>query len=316
MTISGSNIGTPAGFACLLPCPPVVRFGTLEVAAEEQSRSLLTVRTPAHEPGPVDVTVRTPDGRIATAESAFTFSPFPESGYERLLLPIYLDGNVPGSNNSLWATQFWIRNVSANPLTLAPWPCEGQVCLPVFPPSRGLDPGESVMNLPPLFKPPTNNPARLLYVNAEKDVATNLRVFDLSRERVDAGTEIPVVKEHDLLTATAHLLAVPLNERSRLMLRIYELTQMESRFRIRLSIQHEGTAAQQLRDFELTATTNEPGPFRAQPAYAGYSAFQIPQDGPTGLVRFEIEPLSPGVRFWAFVSVTNNETQRVTLITP
>lgn len=33
-------------------------------------------------------------------------------------------------------------------------------------------------------------------------------------------------------------------------------------------------------------------------------------------VRAEIEPLTEGLRYWAFVSVTNNETQHVTTITP
>ena len=33
-------------------------------------------------------------------------------------------------------------------------------------------------------------------------------------------------------------------------------------------------------------------------------------------VRIEIEPLTADLRFWAFVSVTNNETQHVTVITP
>jgi hypothetical protein len=33
-------------------------------------------------------------------------------------------------------------------------------------------------------------------------------------------------------------------------------------------------------------------------------------------LRIEIEPLTPDVRFWAFVSTTNNETQHVTVTLP
>jgi hypothetical protein len=32
--------------------------------------------------------------------------------------------------------------------------------------------------------------------------------------------------------------------------------------------------------------------------------------------RIEIEPTLPDMRVWAFVSITNNETQHVTLVTP
>lgn len=48
------------------------------------------------------------------------------------------------------------------------------------------------------------------------------------------------------------------------------------------------------------------------------SDFVVSVIGPASspFVRVEVEPLGEGARFWAFVSVTNNETQHVTLITP
>lgn len=30
----------------------------------------------------------------------------------------------------------------------------------------------------------------------------------------------------------------------------------------------------------------------------------------------EVVPITPGLRIWAFVSVTNNDTQQATLVTP
>ena len=33
-------------------------------------------------------------------------------------------------------------------------------------------------------------------------------------------------------------------------------------------------------------------------------------------VRFEIEPLTAGSAFWPYVSITNNDSQQVTLVTP
>jgi hypothetical protein len=36
----------------------------------------------------------------------------------------------------------------------------------------------------------------------------------------------------------------------------------------------------------------------------------------TERVRIEIEPLTPGLRYWAFVAVVNNDTQHLTVISP
>ena len=41
------------------------------------------------------------------------------------------------------------------------------------------------------------------------------------------------------------------------------------------------------------------------------------ENGDVGTVMgVRVTPLTPGLRIWAFVSVTNNETQHVTTITP
>jgi hypothetical protein len=42
----------------------------------------------------------------------------------------------------------------------------------------------------------------------------------------------------------------------------------------------------------------------------------FPQLASAQLLRIVLDPVSADLRFWAFVSVTNNETQHVTVITP
>jgi hypothetical protein len=323
VTITGANLGLPPNFSCILPCPAVVRFGSSEVPVSEESNTSLTVRTPAHAAGTVDVTVRTGDGRTATVGNAFTYITDRESGYTTFLLPIYTDGDVPGAHGSLWRTEFWIRNNGTNVTSLAPWDCPvGTVCPAVVPLTRPLQPNENVKGLPVFFRPPSGNPGRLLFVANEgaRDVSTSLRLWDVSRESNDAGTEIPVVTETKLLTTTAHLTSVPLNGRFRLMLRIYDVANSEARFRVRIYHQEVGVhSPAPVNDLVLTATTNDPGPFRVQPAYVQYSGIEdilnLPIPQPDQL-RIEVEPLTQGSIFWTFVAVTNNETQRVTLVTP
>lgn len=322
VTIAGANLGLPPNFSCVLPCPAKVRFGSAEVAAIGEDNHSLTVRTPAHAAGTVDVTVTTGDGRQVTQANGFTYVADSESGYATLLLPVYTDGDVAGAEGSLWRTEFWIRNNGAAGVLLAPWDCPvGSVCPGVFPLTRSLAAGENLKNLPVFFRPPTSNPGRLLYVSEPgvHDVATSLRLWDVSREADDAGTEIPVVRESDLHTSTLHLTSVPLNGRFRLMLRVYDVAQRNSRFLVRVYGQEAGTGNELLTEVELTAAAAEEGAFRLQPAYAQHagieSLLQLPVPRPSNM-RIEVTPLTPGSVFWAFVSVTNNETQRVTLVTP
>jgi len=63
------------------------------------------------------------------------------------------------------------------------------------------------------------------------------------------------------------------------------------------------------------------GPFTELPARPGYIEIggitdNLPELPNVRELRLEIEPLTAGLRYWAFVSTTNNATQQVTLITP
>lgn len=321
VAIIGKGLGLPPGFACLLPCPAKVTFGGAVADLKDEKDTILLVSTPPHPAETVDVTVTTGDGRTVTARNAFTYVPDVEVTYERFLLPVYLDGEVPGANGSRWVTQLWLRNNSSEFVSLAPWPCD-VVCPPVIPITRTLLPGESLRNPPLFFGPPSANPSRVLYVTkawADR-VSTNLRLFDAAGDAFDAGTEIPVVRENDLLTSTVQFHAVPLNDRFRIMLRIYDLSRNDSRFRVRIYEQADGTSpTSPMRELDLITALDETGEFKTKAAYASYSDFNTlllnPVPRPPSM-RIEVEPLSSGSRFWAFVSITNNATQRVTLVTP
>ena len=323
VSVTGQNFAPPPGFACILPCPPQVSFDGIRVDAQYESDTVLVARTPAHAAGVVDVAVHTPDGRTGTARSGFVYTSSQESAYERLLLPIYLDGTVSGANGSRWRTDFWLRNNSDRGLTLAPWPCpDGGACPAVFPLTHTVVPGETIHNLPPFFSVPDANPSRLLFAsrNAVDQASTNLRIYDESRGQIDAGAEVPVVREDDFLTTTAQLHSVPLRGDFRLMLRVYDVAQTTARVRVRVFEEFAGTSsAQPITEFELTATTNQTGEFRSEAAYADHATLTNLLLSPVirpAFLRVQVEPLTPGSRFWTFISVTSNDTQRVTLITP
>jgi hypothetical protein len=326
---SGGNdvVVTGSGFAtniqCILPCPPFVIFGDVAVPAKEESDTRLVATAPAHAPGTVDITVALPDGRIGTAHNAYTFAAGAEDAWEKVLLPIHLDGAVPGSNGTRWKTDFWIRNNGDGPVQLAPWPCETEVCPAVVPLTSILESGFSLHNLPPFFREPRGggNPSRLLFLsrNGASEVSMQLRVADESRAALNGGTELPVVRNSELLSGRAQLLNVPYDPAHfRLMLRIYDLTYTEAKFAVTLYAQETSEGSTREHVVELTATTDgETGDFRTQAAYVQYDFADL-EKLPffPDAFRIEVTPLTPGSRYYPLVSVTNNETQLITLVTP
>ena len=319
VTITGDHL--EPHIVCILPCPTKVRFGNTEVEPKSHSETKLVVQAPPHTAGVVDVTVIVPGSGFVTKHNAFAYGDSADTAYETVLLPIYLDGRINGAQGSQWQTDLWLRNTGTTDATLAPWDCPaGQICPTIFPLTRTLVPGESLHNLPAFFRPPIANPSRLLYVSRSEasDVAFQLRFADVSRSTLNAGSELPVVREENLLTGTATLLNVPLDAKFRTLIRVYDVALTESRFRAVVSALEQGTGGKILLTRDLTATTTESGPFRLTPAYAQFSIDELlltDQILPAA-VRIEITPLTAGSRFWTFASTTNNDTQFVTLVTP
>lgn len=318
VVITGSNL-LPT-IVCALPCPSTVTFGGVTVEVQQESATRLVVVTPAHVPGTVDVIVQVSGEDPVRLSNAFTFDGGIESAYEPVLLPVYVDGVIPGAHGSQWASDLWIRNNGEESVFLAPWPCpEGQACPPVFPLPYNLLSGLSVHNLPAQFKPPSPNPSRLLYIarNGAADVSLSLRIADVSRGSLNAGTEIPAIRENEALLRPSQIFDIPMSHDFRVLLRVYDVAYTESRFRVTLYPQKE-TNDQPVHTEELAATTAQSGAFRTEAAYAQLDItdlLRLEKVWPAR-VRIQVTPLTPGSRYWAFASITNNETQLVTVASP
>ena len=304
---------------CILPCPTTVSFGGIEVPVKLASPTSVIAIAPAHEPGPVDLTVNIAGKAPATKTAAFVFLPGKEDDYERVLLPIYLESAVGGAFGSRWKTDLWMRNNGVEPVKLGAWPCASEVCADEFPMTYPFEGGRSLRNLPALGSN-DGNPSRMLYVERElaSQVAFSLRFADVSRASLDGGVEMPVIRQSEMLGGPAQLFDVPLGSTFRVLLRIYEVAYPKSTFRVTVYPQSETDEAL-VYSAELTASSSSSAEeFRPK---AGYTVLDI-----TGLLRdanswpssarIEITPLTPGSRFWAFASITNNDTQVVTLVTP
>jgi hypothetical protein len=317
VTINGRNFSTTV--QCLVPCPTTVGFGDVRVVPDRTTDTQIVVKAPAHPAGIVDVNVTTGGGRSASVPNAFTFTDSAlDAEWEPVLVPVYIEGEVPGSGGSLWKTDLWVENDGAKNLVIAPWPCPGdQVCLTLFPLTKVLQPGEGLHGLGAFSRIPSPIPGRLFYFARDSSdrASMNLRVWDASRGTLDAGTEVPVIRGRELLSQKVSLLNIPIAN-NRLLLRVYDVALADAAFHVRVLWQTEDANQQPFTEFDLRARTSDTGPLPTAPAYA-QADIPVPLVGAANLsARVEVTPLTAGSRYWTFVSVTNQTTSHVTTVTP
>lgn len=183
------------------------------------------------------------------------------------------------------------------------------------------------------------NPNRgvFLYLNQGVHVTFNVRVQDITRQADTWGTSIPVVREKDVFTGKLQLLDIPIDSHFRDALRIYDFDSYgpdSSSVRVRIYDMcgvgplDRDCQMTPLVDTAVTLQVIHASTIPSEPASWMYpdllAAFPQLGNVPPAMydpiavprVRIDIDPITPGLRFWAFVSVTNNATQHVTVIAP
>jgi len=228
--------------------------------------------------------------------------------FEKMLFPVIAVSPVPGALGSQWVTDVSLLNAGSAPLTISgSFACFFCLTVPKLPP------GITYRLLPDAQ----------LFLLVEKghagDIRATVRIHDVSRDAASAGADVPFARESDFSADRIDLLGIPTDARFRKTLRIYSLDPIATDVEVREYIEAEGSIlsgnpsvlfADTLvgaTTVHLAASTN---PF-AGPAYAEVG--NLPSST-AGTVRLEIRPLVPGTRIWAFLSLTNNETQAVTII--
>jgi len=231
--------------------------------------------------------------------------------YERFLLPTLIS-NVPGMYGSLWDSSFVLYNGS----DVDAWYEPQQIYCPFECTSNAISPG-TVGYPNTLFARPGDPPGRLFYV--KKDSASGisfaLRIKDLSRQALAEGTEIPVVRDSELRTGKMQLLDVPTGTTSRVALRVYDADATGNGLvRVRIFSQLDGTL---LSSTELALPVWQVSTPPFVPGYAQILDLRdtFPQIAAHDRIRVELEAATSGLRYWAFLTVANTQTQFVTTIT-
>lgn len=231
--------------------------------------------------------------------------------YDKVLLPVVVDAPVAGAHGSLWDTRIIGFNAGATPVEMSV--LVGDACGIC---SFELQPGESREDL---VETSASGAGVYLWIEEGRlgDVWFSYHVQDLSRQALTWGTELPVVKEEDLFTSEDSIVfpAVPVGERFRQALRIFDFDgDQNHRVLVRVFDIESGEMLAE-REYTLDRPVNSSS-MVAGSVQIPWLVNEFPQLRSFERVRVTITGVTPHLRFWGFFSVTNNETQHVTTLTP
>ena len=255
---------------------------------------------PQHEPGLANVTLRSGNVVASLDAALYYFEQLDRSVFERILYPVLFSTN--GAAGSRWVSEGTLSNPREwfveNGNTVGPLgPCITYPC------GERIEPGEITQ-----FGNGFPRGAMLYVPRPEAPMLSfGLRIRDVSRQAEGLGTQVPVVRERDFTHGGGiTLLDVPLDPRYRVKLRIYAIEPVLG-ITGQMTLRNIATGAVTVRHFELQEPLD-----RRQPHYAEI-------DLPTGAANERVNvflTLPMDSTAWAFATVTNNDTQQVTIVTP
>ncbi|HJQ35543.1 MAG TPA: hypothetical protein VKB93_00245 [Thermoanaerobaculia bacterium] len=337
--VSPSMGGTSGGLIVGIPCPVAscagakVLFGGIESPRVEAIQGGLRAMVPpasgtAGAPGViglVDVIVRVGSDEWKRPGGFQYVSPIE---YETILLPSLTNSVISGAFGSRWKIEHHVYN--GNAITLrAPADYMHYVDLcPILCGDLSQIHAGTYTPVPTFFGISPPPPNWILHVRREvaDALAFSMRVRDLTKQGDDWGAEIPVVRSHDF-KLKIQLVDVPLQARFRQTLRVFALPQ---------GLTCCGPAT--VRFYSATGALLFETPAQLQPMPHAIGGFETPSlgspDFPVQPEGFELDALggipelagnesvrieitTPSLRrLWAYVAVTNNATQHVTIVSP
>jgi len=217
--------------------------------------------------------------------------------FRRLLVPVSVSG-VTGAYGSVWSTELWYRNNGNRPVAIHPLGVSDAV------PSI-----KRTVRLPiPIF--PAHDPGGILFVRRDgsESVQFDLRLYNRAEPSATWGTKLPVVWEDEFVTGV-NLINVPTGNDFRAALRIYAFPERwpdGQAARVRIYSHNERLLAE-------AAVV-----LQRSPRYGAVLSLTdaFPEIRQVDRVRVEVESPDGAAKLWAFISVTSNRTQFVSIVTP
>lgn len=292
----------PNGPACVAP---VITFDGVAAPSviPQLTPGSYAVTTPPGAEGAALVTVT--GGGVTKSSYAFRYydpaaTPIPEL-FARFLVPVFYNG--PGRHGSRWATEVAVRNSNDYPVDL--W--RDPDALPTLEPHVPHIVG---------FRDAHDGAFVIVPRDAAEEVHFNAIVRDVSRPMASWGSELPVVRETEF-RSEIELLNVPAYPGYRSLLRIYSLGSYPTPVLVNVDSMIDG---HHIASKTLTLSSITPCAYLMpctgdRPAAAATGMLDSLGLSPSERTAITIRSLD-GLPIWAFVTVTNNETQHVTMISP
>ena len=236
-------------------------------------------------------------------------------GHVTYLVPLNVPNAVVGALGSQWRTELWVHNGAKDPYNIQGCPAivldPIQLCdfVPFHAPgvTEKAYPYETGENSPGAFTTFTFS----LYP-WQSGVIVRSRLYELSRHAQPTGVEIPIVPEDEFFTKQSRFIGIPNNSTIRVALRVYDPMHMPGSA-VRVEIFDESGNA-------IAATILPLIPQTIDAISPGYGAIldvasAFPQLASVGRFDIRLTPLVDVMFYWALVSVTDQNTQTVLLVT-
>ncbi|MEA2165589.1 MAG: hypothetical protein QOK37_3716 [Thermoanaerobaculia bacterium] len=279
---------------------PQVFFGDVPATRVTlDSANMITAVTPAHAIGLVSVTVRD-NGANLTSLEQLAFAPV----LEEILIPVALPP-TGASYGTRWVSEISVYNDSDDSV-----PIDREICLAI---GWFYDCSQSARRVPPhasmVIEPREHSTTMLLHPPADRAAKLhfNVRLREASRDPDGPGTEIPVVRGHELQQTHVWLPSIPTSARFRTTLRAY------TRAGAITILVRDDASGELLYTREIVRpplpTDGDPFGTETLSDVLGPAAVRARTK-----VRIEVE--AHGMPLWALLTLTDNETQRVQIFTP
>lgn len=235
------------------------------------------------------------------------------SDFDIVLFPLRV--NSPSTYGAVWNTRLSVFSETEFVRIKSPLGACVFECIDEFPAVPGVE-----VQLPVPFRS-SSRPGLIVLV--EKGKSDRLKFSAVLRNigKVPPSlTEAPVVRERDVSQTSIHLLGIARDPAYRHNLRIYDIdSKVGAMVRVRFfrspSFLLEGPSPP-LAEVDVMLDVGD-GHY-STPGYAMLDRVleQLNLLAAGELLRVEVQSLTPGLRFWAFMTLVNPMTQEATIITP
>lgn len=239
-----------------------------------------------------------------------------DSTYEQVLIP-FDTTTIPGASGALWSAELRVRNGGQTPVNLFPERCFfiGRE----FPCERRIDiAAQAVVLIDAVPYTAPDQPGVLLYVptNREADIQFDLRVRDLSKGADPVGTPVPVVRSRNYRRGQTVLINVPLGPEVRSSFRVYTPDLSGAVFRVKVLDEANGDLVV-AREYSRVFPTDPPYPAWLPATFDFSEVLRFAAAAGARGVSVVVErTFPPDQPYWPMISITNNSTHKVVVLTP